>query len=332
MTKLREVKAFHFTALKCRKNGGCFGNDSRTDDRNRFRTTANENWTSFARCETVSKTPPFSSGTNVCMKDRFEDQVCVVTGSASGIGREMTRKLMAARARVAMLDIDSDGMNALVQEFPERELAAIDCNICQIDACENSIAQVVKKWGRVDMLINNAGIAHRSEFRSTELSVIRSVMEVNFFGAVNCTHAALPHLLASNGRIGVLSSVAGFAPLLGRTGYCASKHALHGFFNTLRAELRDEGVSVTIACPSFVKTAIDANALGGDGPSDNADKRVVGKLLEPEHVATIILDAMGKRREQVNISPIAKASYWLSRLLPPLYERAMRRSTAESFD
>ncbi len=259
---------------------------------------------------------------------RLCNDVVVVTGAASGIGRELTKRWVSLGARVAMLDIDRQGLDTLSQALPQGRTLAIPTDICDAIACEKAVEDVVAAWGRINILANNAGISHHSEFRNTKISVLRRVMEVNFFGTVNLTHAALPELLKSQGRIVVLSSVAGFAPLIGRTGYAASKHALHGFFDTLRAELRCDSVSVTLACPTFTKTAIDDNAMAGDGGSlRNGKKKVVGKLLRPEDVAEVIVDACEKRQDRVLISPLAKASYWLSRLVPPAYERAMRRST-----
>lgn len=252
--------------------------------------------------------------------------VAIVTGAASGIGRELTKQWVALGARVAMLDIDGEGLQELAELIPEGRCLSIETNICDAQACRAAVAQVTKAWGRIDILANNAGISHHSELRDTNLDVLRRVMEVNFFGAVHLTQAALPELARSQGRIVVLSSVAGFAPLIGRAGYAASKHALHGFFDTLRAELRDDGVSVTVACPTFTKTSIDDNAVSGDGSRLSTEKKVVGRLLRAEDVAASIIEACERRQDRVLISPLAKASYWLSRLVPPLYERAMRRS------
>jgi len=131
--------------------------------------------------------------------------------------------------------------------------------------CVRAVGDCIARYGRLDVLVANAGISHRSAFASTDAAVIRRVMEVNFFGAVNCTRAALPHLRSVRGAIVAVSSVAGYSPLVARTGYAASKHALHGFYDSLRAELAEDGVDVTLVCPSFVATGIGRNALGGDG-------------------------------------------------------------------
>ena len=163
--------------------------------------------------------------------------------------------------------------------------------------CEAAVAEVVETWGGIDVLVNNAGITHLGLFRDTDVDVIRRVVEVNFFGAVNCTKAALPSLLERHGQIVVTSSVAGVAPLATRTGYAASKHALHGFFDSLRSEHRGDGLGVLIVCPSFVDTKIGDRALGVDGGSAPAGARTgVQTPVPPEDIADAVVDAARRDR------------------------------------
>jgi short-subunit dehydrogenase len=150
-------------------------------------------------------------------------------------------------------------------------------------------------------------------------------MEVNFFGAVNCTRAALDALLASRGLIIVISSVAGFAPLIARTGYAAAKHALHGFFDSLRTELAGDGVEVLIVCPSFIDTGIDKNALGGDGGPARHAQQIVGTRARAEDVAAAIVRAARSGRQLLLPGRMAKLSWWVSRLAPRFYARAMAK-------
>jgi short-subunit dehydrogenase len=150
-------------------------------------------------------------------------------------------------------------------------------------------------------------------------------MEVNFFGAVNCTRAALPHLLARRGLIVAVSSVAGYTPLIARTGYAASKHAMHGFFDSLRTELAPRGVEVMIVCPSFVATRIDRNALGGDGQPVRHAQVTVGRPLTPEAAAARILAGAARGRRLTFVGRTARMAWWLSRLAPGLYARIMAR-------
>jgi len=142
---------------------------------------------------------------------------------------------------------------------------------------------------------------------------------------VHCTKAALPHLVAARGLVVAVSSVAGFTPLIARTGYAASKHAMHGFFESLRTELAPQGVDVMMVCPSFVATHIDRNALGGDGLPVRHAQVTIGAPLSPESVAGRIYDGACKGRRQLLIGRTARQAWWLSRLAPALYEKLMAR-------
>jgi short-subunit dehydrogenase len=182
------------------------------------------------------------------------------------------------------------------------------------------------------VLVNNAGISHRSAFSDTQLDVLRRVMDVNFFGAVHCTHAAIASLRARKGQIITISSVAGFSPLIGRTGYAASKHALHGFFDSLRTEVQDDGVGVLMVCPSFIDTGIDRAALGADGQPAAQGRKTTGGETQPSEVAAATLDAARANKNMLLFSSTSKAAWWLSRLWPTRYASIMkRRLRAEIF-
>ncbi len=155
---------------------------------------------------------------------------------------------------------------------------------------------------------------------------------LNFFGAMHCTHTAIASLRQRQGMVIAISSVAGFSPLIGRTGYAASKHALHGFFDSLRTEVQDDGVDVLIACPSFIDTGIDRAALGHDGKPASQARKTTGATTQPAEVASAILRAASQRRQLLLFSPTAKAAWWLSRLWPARYAAIMkRRLQAEIF-
>jgi NAD(P)-dependent dehydrogenase (short-subunit alcohol dehydrogenase family) len=185
------------------------------------------------------------------------------------------------------------------------------------------MAQASARFGSIDVLINNAGIAHRSAFADTQVDVLRRVMDVNFFGAVHCTHAAIASLRQRKGLVIAVSSVAGFSPLIGRTGYAASKHALHGFFDSLRTEVQDDGVDVLIVCPSFIDTGIDRAALGADGQPAAQARKTTGQTTQPAEVARH--PAPQHRRQLLLFSFTAKAAWWLSRLWPTRYAAIMKR-------
>ncbi len=250
------------------------------------------------------------------------ERVVVITGAAGGIGRALAQAFAARGDKVALLDLDAGALEGLALRLGG---LALVCDVTDPAACEAAIAEVERRWGGVDVLVNNAGISHRSRFADTSPEVLRRVMEVNFFGSVNCTRAALPALRRRRGVVVAISSVAGFAPLVGRTAYAASKHALHGFFDSLRTELRGE-VAVALVCPSFVDTPLDQSALDGEGKRLGRARPSVGRFLSPDEVAAVVLDAVDHRSRRRLVSPIAHLSWWVSRLAPSVYDRLMLRS------
>lgn len=257
----------------------------------------------------------------------FAGKVVAITGAASGLGQALARAFAAAGARVAALDRDAAGAEALAAELrgEGRQALGLVCDVTDAAACERAMAAVIASWGGIDVLVNNAGITHRSAYRRTDPAVTRRVMEVNFFGSVQCTRAALDALCQSRGLIIVVSSVAGFAPLIARTGYAAAKHALHGFFESLRTELAPDGVGVLLVCPSFIATGIDRNALGGDGRPARHAQQIVGVRAQAEDIAAEILRAAGKGKRLLLPGRTAKLAWWVSRLAPRYYARVMAR-------
>ena len=202
------------------------------------------------------------------------------------------------------------------------------CDITDEEACHGAVREGIAAFGGIDVLINNAGRTHLSFVDETDASVFRRIMDINFFGAVYVTQAALPSLQDRKGSIAVMSSVAGFAPLAGRSGYAASKHALHGFFESLRGEVAPQGVRVTMVCPAFTRTDIGASALGADGGPATQPRTVTGKALEPSAVAEAVFRGVAAGRRLVVLSPVGKLSLVLSRIAPRIFEFLMLRQLA----
>jgi NAD(P)-dependent dehydrogenase (short-subunit alcohol dehydrogenase family) len=258
----------------------------------------------------------------------FAGKVVVVTGAGGGLGAAYSRRFARAGARLGLLDRDGARVEALAAELHGQgvESLAVACDVSVESDCRQAIGAMIEEFGGIDVLINNAGITHRSAFADTDTTVFQKVMGVNLFGAVYCTKAALPSLLERRGLIIAISSIAGIAPLYGRTGYAASKHAVQGLFSSLRAELAASGVDVMIVCPGFTATGIATAALDGDGRVTRHPQSTVGKVATPESVADAVFDAARRSRRMLVLTAVGKTTLWLNKLFPAFYERLMTRS------
>jgi len=261
------------------------------------------------------------------MKRNFLNKVVVITGGASGIGLATGWKFASQGAKIGILDMDEDALLSCQNELQEagHDVLSIKCDVTSQKDCEKAIQKVITQYGGIDVLFNNAGITQRGSFINTNLSVYRKVMEVNFFGSLYCTKAAINSLIERKGLIIVNESVAGLTPLLGRTGYSASKHALQGLFTSLRCELKHKGVHVLIVCPGFIKTNLQTRALGSDGNVASHPQSRIGKQDTPESAAEIICQGAAKGKHLLVLTAMGKIGYWVSRFAPVFYERMMTK-------
>lgn len=260
-------------------------------------------------------------------KRSFKNKIVVVTGGASGIGLATARRFAEAGAQCALLDMDEESLAAREKEFHADGLSVMTCR-CDVTSkpdCDEAINTVIRRLGGVDILFNNAGITQRSRFVDTRAEVYRKVMEVNFFGALYCTKAAIDSIIERRGMIIVNESIAGVAPLPGRTGYSASKHALHGMFASLRTEVRHLGVHVMIVCPGFIKTNLQDRALGADGRVTDKPQSFVGRQDTPESAAEAIFKGASRQKDLLVLTAAGKLGCWISRLVPGFYERQITR-------
>jgi len=258
----------------------------------------------------------------------FGGKVVVITGAGGGLGSAFARRFAQAGAHLALLDVDGRKLGVIAAELGEQGVPhmAVPCDVTDETGCRAAIKAVCAELGGVDVLINNAGITHRSALTETEAVVYRKVMAVNFFGPLYCTQAALPSLLERRGLVITISSIAGLAPLFGRTGYAASKHACQGLFGSLRAELRGTGVDVMLVCPGFTATGIGKAALDADGSVTKHPQSTVGRVATPESVAEAVFRGAARSKALLVLTAVGKVTYLINRLAPALYERLMARS------
>ena len=263
----------------------------------------------------------------------LKGRVVLISGAAGGLGAALCQRYAAAGARIAALDLDGKKLVTLAVTLRAKgaDVLAVPGDITDPAACKSAVATTMAHFGALDGLINNAGISHRSLLQDTDPDVIRRVMEVNFFGAANLTQAALAQIVARQGFIVAISSVAGFSPLTGRTGYAASKYALHGFFDSLRSEVEGAGVGVTLVCPSFIRTGIGAAATDGSGAPVSSPRITTGGESSPEEIAEYIFDAVAAGRKLLLPDATARKAWWLIRLAPGLYARIMKRRVGGEF-
>lgn len=249
-------------------------------------------------------------------------KTAVVTGGAGGLGRALTRALLVEDWQVAVLDLPGAELDATAAP----NVRTYVCDVTDAAAIERACDAVRRDHASIDLVIYNAGISQIGLFSETPLPVHRRVIEINYFGAVNVCAALLPYVRKSQGVHVAISSVAGFAPLHRRTAYSASKHAMEGFFRTLREEEREHGVEVLIAAPSFVATNIGRpeRQEGGIARPGSATDGI--DYMEPSEAARIILDGVGKRRAFIPVGRVARLAWLINRLSPPLYARLMMRN------
>lgn len=267
------------------------------------------------------------------MKRNFEDKVLVVTGASGNLGRAICKQFADVGMKIAALDINQASLDQLESQFQATkiEVLPIICDITNRSSCFAAMDKVLQHWGRIDGLANNAGITHIERYVDMDKNkaITRRVMEVNFFGSVNCTEACLDQIRRHKGFIINISSVAGFAPLLGRTAYAASKHALHGFFESLRSELQEEGVHCLMVCPSFIQAPLETKDASLDKNSIYQAKKTIGKTVAVEEIAQDIYQYCQKNKPLLISGNTGKISYWLHRFLPQLYERTMIKRLKE---
>ena len=225
--------------------------------------------------------------------------VILITGAASGLGWALTQLYVAQGHKVLMVDVQQALLIERAQMLNNAEQVQIMlADVTDSEAVTDTIEHVKENYGRLDVLINNAGITHRSLVEKTQTSVFKRVMAVDYQGPVELAIAALPLLKESKGLIINVSSMAGWMPVLGRAGYCAAKSALHQFFEVMRCEVKQYGVRILMVYPSFLDTPIEVNALGANGERATHARSLVGALGNAEDVAKAIVKAhqQGKTR------------------------------------
>ena len=249
----------------------------------------------------------------------FKDKVAIVTGASSGIGLATATLLAKYQVKVVLAARSEDKLNELSRQLSQySEVISVKTDVSIQEECRRLIEKTIQKFGRIDILINNAGISMRAMFKDLDLSVIHRLMDVNFWGTVYCTKYALPYLLESKGSVVGVISTAGYKGLPGRTGYSASKFAINGFLDTLRSEHLYDGLHVMIYAPGFTASNIRKTALMADGSIQGDTPREEGKMMTSERVGEIMLNHIRKRSRRATLTFTGKLLLVLTRLFPTI--------------
>lgn len=255
--------------------------------------------------------------------DFFKGKTVVVTGASSGIGRALAEYFAAAGANAVLGARHEEALKQIVDGIAAKggHAAYAVCDVTREEDCKRLIDTAVEAFGGIDVLICNAGISMRALFDEVDLEVLHKLMDVNFWGCVNCTKYALPYIQQARGSIVGVSSVAGIHGLPGRTGYSASKYAMTGFLETIRIENRKKGLHVMIACPGFTASNVRFSALTADGSQQGETPREEGKMMTAEEVARIIARGIERRKRLCLMEFQGRATHFVKKFCPALLDR-----------
>ena len=248
----------------------------------------------------------------------MKDKVVIITGASSGIGLACAKAFYKEKAKVVLAARSIDTLNEIVKELdPEGERClAVKTDVTIEDDCKNLVKQAVDKFGKIDVLVNNAGVSMRAVFDEVEIPVLKRVMDVNFWGTVYCTKYALPYIQQTKGTIAGISSIAGFHGLPGRTAYSASKFAMHGFLESIRIENLKKEVHVLVLAASFTTSNIRISALDAHGNSQGITPRHEEKMSSPDKVAKNLLRSIRKKKRNRIMSLEGQLMVLFQRIIP----------------
>lgn len=251
-----------------------------------------------------------------------------ITGASSGIGEACAKKfsqngyrvIASARNEEALYRVKSESANPA-------EVYVLPLDLTDISSFDVKVEEAIASFGQVDIILHNGGISQRSLIKETALEVDRRLMEVNFFGTVALTKALLPQFIdRKSGHFAVITSLVGKIGSPFRSSYAASKHALHGFFDTLRAEHYRDQITVTMICPGFIRTNVSVNAITGDGTALGTMDDAQAKGMSPEECADNILSAIRSKKEEVYIGGKETMAIYLKRFVPGIFSRIIRKA------
>jgi len=264
----------------------------------------------------------------------FRDKVIIVTGASSGIGLASAKLFGRCGAKVVMAARSLEKMQALVCEVSENQdnVLCVRCDVTVEEDCRELVAKTIEKYGRIDVLVNNAGISMRAMFKDLDLKVLKSLMDVNFWGTVYCTKHALPYLLESKGSLVGVISIAGYSALPARTGYSASKYAVRGFLDTVRIEHIKDGLHVLVFAPGYTSSNVRNAALTADGTPQGKTPLDENGLMSAEECAERLAKGVASRKSHMTLTGLGKATVLLRSFFPNLLDKLTYKFIAREAD
>jgi short-subunit dehydrogenase len=255
----------------------------------------------------------------------FDNKIVWITGASSGIGEALAYTFAKHKVKLVLSARREDELARVKAAcgLPDTDVLVLPMDVSEHTGFDAAAKKVIGQFGRIDILVNNAGLSHWSKIKDTSMDVIKTIFNVNFFGAAGLTKAVLPYMLEKKkGSIVVISSILGHIVTPKQGAYNASKHALMGFFDTLRAEISSDGIKVLLVCPGFVRTNVAKNSLDRDGKPINKDNNLIAGGLDPIYVSEQVLNAIENNKEEIIVAGMKeKFAILVKRFAPGLFSK-----------
>ena len=265
---------------------------------------------------------------------KMKDKVVIITGGTSGIGRACAEVFGNYGAKVVITGRNEEKLSQTEANLRQKniDVLTVRADVSVEEDNEKLVKETLSTFGKIDVLINNAGISMRALFNDLDLKVLKQVMDINFWGTVYATKYCLPEIIKNKGSVVGISSIAGYRGLPGRTGYSASKFAMQGFLEALRTELLKTDVHVLVACPGFTASNIRNTALSADGSGQGESPRDEQKMMSAEEVAQHIHKAVVKRKRDIVLTSQGKMTVLLNKLFPGFMDKMVYNHMAKEDD
>ena len=253
----------------------------------------------------------------------MKDKVVIITGGSSGIGLAMAETFGSQGSKIMITGRKKEALDEAVTKLQQQniEVVGFQSDVSKEEDNKAMAEEAIKHFGRIDILINNAGISMRALFSELDLSIVKKVMDINFYGALYATKYCLPEIEKNQGSVVGISSIAGYRGLPGRTGYSASKFALQGFLEVLRTEMLKKNVHVLTACPGFTASNIRKSSLTADGSHQGESPRAEDKMMTAEECAMHIYKATKKRKKFLTLTTQGKLTVFLNKWAPGFMDK-----------